>query len=191
MSTRGVAKPPNPCKNTISSDKHLMGTRSRIGLALGPDQIISVYCHYDGYIAGVGRDLMNNYTTCESVKELINGGDMSSLHTIHMWESAPLKQIIIKKDDNGKEYKEVKYMTDDENQWIYSPVKESPAPMYYSERGEDCPPTLSTFDKFLKGDSGEEYCYLFTPGDGWQCWKLGWGDTNTIEMDLEKELVGG
>ena len=27
----------------------LMGTRSRIGLRIAPDQIISVYCHYDGY----------------------------------------------------------------------------------------------------------------------------------------------
>lgn len=163
-----------------------MGTRSRIGLALGPDQIISAYCHYDGYISGVGRDLMEHYTTRESVSELINGGDMSSLHTTHMWESEPLKQIIM----NGDQ-REVKYISDDENQWVYSPVKSEPAPLYYSERGEDAPPKFSTFDEFLKGDSGEEYCYLFTPGDGWQCWKLGWGETNTIEMDLEKELVGG
>jgi hypothetical protein len=164
-----------------------MGTRSRIGLALGPDQIVSVYCHYDGYIQGNGRELVEHFNTKELVEDLINGGDMSSLYTTHMWESAPLKQIIMKKDDDGKEYKEVKYMTDDKNQWVYSPVKESPAPLYYSERGEDAPPKMGDFDDFLSGNSGEEWCYLFTPGSGWQAWKLGWGDTNTAEYDFVTE----
>ena len=159
-----------------------MGTRSRIGLALGPDQIVSVYCHYDGYMQGNGRDLVKHFNTKEKVEELINGGDMSSLYTINMWESAPLKQVIM----NGDE-REVKYMTDDKNQWIYSPVKAEPAPLYYSERGEDAPPKMTTFDEFLSGDSGEEWCYLFTPGDGWQAWKLGWGDTNTQEYDFLTE----
>jgi len=164
-----------------------MGTRSRIGLALGPDQIVSVYCHYDGYIQGNGRELVEHFNTKEKVEDLINGGDMSSLYTTHMWESAPLKQIIMKKDDDGKEYREVKYMTDEKNQWVYSPVKESPAPLYYSERGEDAPPTMGDFDDFLSGNSGEEWCYLFTPGSGWQAWKLGWGDTNTAEYDFVTE----
>ena len=78
-------------------------------------------------------------------------------------------------------------MTDDNNQWIYSPVKAKPAPLYYSERGEDCPPKMGDFDEFLSGDCGEEWCYLFTPGDGWQAWKLGWGDTNTAEYDFITE----
>lgn len=163
-----------------------MGTRSRIGLALGPDQIVSVYCHYDGYIQHNGRKLIENYTTKKKVEDLINGGDMSSLHTTQMWDSAPLKQVIIKKDDKGKDYSVVKYM-EDENGWVYSPVKETPSPMYYSERGEDAPPKMTTFDEFLAGNCGEEWCYLFTPGEGWQCWKLGWGDENTLEYDFATE----
>lgn len=159
-----------------------MGTRSRIGLALGPDQIVSVYCHYDGYIQHNGRQLIEHYSTAASVHELINGGDMSQLHTTHLWESAPLKQYIINGDT-----REVKYMEDKEGNWIYSPVKATPSPMYYSERGEDAPPKFTTFDEFLSGDSGEEWCYLFTPGSGWQCWKLGWGDENNVEYDMESE----
>ena len=165
-----------------------MGTRSRIGLALGPDQIVSVYCHYDGYIQHNGRKLVEHFNTKELVEELINGGDMSSLYTTSMWDSAPLKQVIM----NGDE-REVKYMTDDDGNWVYSPVKASPSPMYYSERGEDCPPKMCDFDEFLSGDCGEEWCYLFTPGDGWQAWKLGWGDTNTAEYDFitEEPLKAG
>jgi len=164
-----------------------MGTRSRIGLALGLDKIVSVYCHYDGYIEHNGRKLVENYNTKELVEDLINGGDMSSLHSIHMWESKPLKQVIHKVDDDGDAYKEVKYMRDADDNWVYSPVKATPAPMYYSERGEDCPPQFTTFDEFLSNDCGEEWCYLFTPGSGWQCWKLGWGETNTQEYDFITE----
>ena len=164
-----------------------MGTRSRIGLDLGPDQIISVYCHFDGYIQGNGRDLLKHYNTKEQVENLINGGDMSSLHTTHMWESQMVKRVIVKKDDDGETYKEVVYLKDDNQQYMYSPVKEYAEPLYYSERGEDAPPKLSTFDDFLSDDCGEEWCYLFTPGDGWQCWKLGWGDESTSEYDMITE----
>jgi len=166
-----------------------MGTRSCIGLALGPDQIVSVYCHYDGYIQGNGRQLLEHFNTKELVETLIDGGDMSSLYSIHMWESAPLKQIIHHAD--GRQTTD--YMRDSDDNWIYSPVKAEPSPMYYSERGEDAPPKMTTFDEFLKDNMGEEWCYLFTPGTGWQCWKLGWGETNTQEYDLvtEEPLMDG
>jgi hypothetical protein len=38
-----------------------------------------VYCHFDGYRDGVGKTLEENYNTPEKVRELIEGGDMSSL----------------------------------------------------------------------------------------------------------------
>ena len=54
-----------------------MATRSRIGLQLSDDSIVSVYCHYDGYPAHNGRILCTHYDTIEKVRELIDGGDMS------------------------------------------------------------------------------------------------------------------
>ena len=78
-----------------------MGTRSRIGIAIGV-QVVSVYCHYDGYIQHNRRKLVEKFNTAELVHELINGRDMSSLDSTHTWESAPLKQIILKTDDDGK-----------------------------------------------------------------------------------------
>mgnify|MGYP001243649538 FL=1 len=160
-----------------------MGTRSRIGLALSLDHIVSVYCHYDGYIQHNGRKLVEKFNTQELVEDLINGGDMSSLDTIHTWESSPLKQIVIDADGN----KTVEYMRDADDNWVYSPVKATSSPQYYSERGEDCPPQFTNFDEFIAGNCGEEWCYLFTPNRGWQCWKLGWGDTNTLEYDFITE----
>lgn len=57
-----------------------MSTRSRIAYQEtenGP--ITSVYCHNDGYPAYNGQMLLDYYNTLEKVKELVSGGDMSSL----------------------------------------------------------------------------------------------------------------
>ena len=165
-----------------------MGTRSRIGLALGPDKIISVYCHYDGYIQHNGRILKEHYKTKEQVSALIDGGGMSSLRTKHTWDSAPLKRQIIKADGT----KEVVYMEHPDGSWMMDIEKEEPGPQYYTERGEEVEVMVSTFDEFCKDTCGEEWCYLFTPDEicykrGWQCWKLGWGETNTVEYDMMTE----
>ena len=39
----------------------------------------SIYCHFDGYIAGVGKTLLNHYTDPEKVNDLMRLGDLSSL----------------------------------------------------------------------------------------------------------------
>lgn len=51
---------------------------------------------------------------------------------------------------------------------------EEERPLYYSERGEDCPPILSKdFDTFLHDtkESWGEYAYLFTD-IGWICYDV-------------------
>jgi len=55
-----------------------MGTRSRIGIQLQDDSILSVYHHWDGYPSWLGRILKTHYNTKAKVSELIDGGDMSS-----------------------------------------------------------------------------------------------------------------
>jgi hypothetical protein len=54
-----------------------MGTRSRIGIQLSDDSILSVYHHWDGYPEWLGRILQTHYNTRPKVEELIDGGDMS------------------------------------------------------------------------------------------------------------------
>jgi len=67
-----------------------MGTRSRIGIQLSDNSIMSVYCHWDGYPAFNGRVLRDHYTTVEQVRELIDGGNISALHTNAGWKNETL-----------------------------------------------------------------------------------------------------
>ena len=58
-----------------------MSTRSRIGIQLSDESVLSVYHHWDGYPEWLGRILKTHYNTREKVAELIDGGDMSSCWT--------------------------------------------------------------------------------------------------------------
>ena len=69
-----------------------MGTRSRIGIELKDQSIVSVYCHYDGYPAFNGKVLRDNYDTVEKVKELIDGGNMSCTWTNAGWGNETLPE---------------------------------------------------------------------------------------------------
>lgn len=55
-----------------------MATRSRIGIQLADESVLSVYHHWDGYPEWLGRILKTHYNTKEKVAELIDGGDMST-----------------------------------------------------------------------------------------------------------------
>lgn len=53
---------------------------------------MSVYCHWDGYPSFNGRVLREHYTTVEKVHELIDGGNISSLHTNAGWKNETLPE---------------------------------------------------------------------------------------------------
>ena len=55
-----------------------MGTRSRIGIQLSDNSILSAYHHWDGYPEWLGRILTTHYNSREQAAELIDGGDMSA-----------------------------------------------------------------------------------------------------------------
>ena len=113
-----------------------MGTRSRIGIELSDQSILSVYHHWDGYPDWLGRALESHYNTRELVTELVDGGDMSVCWTNECFRSS-----------DGKVEKKAEY-----------------GPQYYSERGEDCPPRLDNdMEEFFS--DGEEYSYIFRNGN--------------------------
>jgi len=58
-----------------------MATRSRIGIQLADDSVLSVYCHWDGYPAFNGVKLQQHFNTRDKVAALIDGGDISALWT--------------------------------------------------------------------------------------------------------------
>ena len=120
-----------------------MATRSRIGLQLSDDSIVSVYCHYDGYPEFNGRVLRTHYDTIEKVRELIDGGDMSCAWTNAGWKNETLPET---------------------------------GALYYSARGEDCPPRHDeTMTEFF--NNGEEFGYIYQNGE-WFCYDTKtWSDT--------------
>ena len=113
-----------------------MATRSRIGIQLADESILSVYHHWDGYPSWLGRILKTHYNSKELAAELIDGGDMSSA-----WTNAGFNNETV-----------------------------AQGPLYYSQRGDDCPPRI---DKNLKVflAFGEEYSYIFR-NDEWVCYDM-------------------
>ena len=108
-----------------------MSTRSRIGILLPDDSILSVYHHWDGYPEWLGMTLEEHYNTYEKASELIDGGNMSSCYS-----------------DN--EY-------DDEKQEF---VKRDPRPEYYGG-DDEAPILSKNFDEFTRIDCWQEYSYVF------------------------------
>ena len=58
-----------------------MATRSAIGMIVD-GKVRGVYCHWDGYPAGVGATLDQHYTDPAKIMELIEHGQISSLGSI-------------------------------------------------------------------------------------------------------------
>ena len=115
-----------------------MGTRSRIGIQLSDDSILSVYHHWDGYPEWLGRILKTHYNSRDLASELIDGGDMSVCWTDDHFRNS-----------DGKIEKKAEY-----------------GPQYYSERGEDCPPRLdNSIVEYLA--NGEEFAYIFNRKNEW------------------------
>jgi len=56
-----------------------MSTRSRIAIQKEDGEVVSIYCHFDGYIEGVGRTLKAHYNDKDKALNLIEGGDISVL----------------------------------------------------------------------------------------------------------------
>ena len=127
-----------------------MGTRSRIGIQLADDSILSIYCHYDGYPEFNGVKLQEHFNSYELATELIDGGDISCLWTNTGWNNEVLPTT---------------------------------GALYYSSRGEDCPPRLdATFGKYI--GNNEEYAYLFTNGK-WVCYNnRRWDDKFLQQVEI-------
>ena len=56
-----------------------MGTRSTIALEYADGTVGQIYCHWDGYLSNNGKILYTHYQDPFKVRELMDGGDMSSL----------------------------------------------------------------------------------------------------------------
>ena len=139
-----------------------MGTRSRIGIQLKDDSILSVYCHYDGYPSFNGRVLREFYNTKEKVSQLINGGDMSCTWTNAGWNNETLPEM-------GPLHYTMRGESIENN-----------APELSKDHGE-----------YLKmsADSDEEYSYLFADGE-WICYNTrSWDDAFMEKVEIPEGSI--
>ena len=79
-----------------------MATRSRIGLLIGDESVVSVYHHYDGYPQWLGVFLRKNYTTKEQIEELLDGGDISCIDSDKDWDHNEVESHIQYYNDRGE-----------------------------------------------------------------------------------------
>ena len=79
-----------------------MATRSRIGLRLADDCILSVYHHWDGYPTWLGVYLRQNYTTKSQIAELLDGGDISCIDSDSDWNLEKVENHIQYYNDRGE-----------------------------------------------------------------------------------------
>ena len=116
-----------------------MGTRSTIAIQNADGTVTGIYCHWDGYLSHNGRILQENYTTEEAVRELIALGDLSSLG-----------ETIGTKHD-------------------FDNAPDGECNAYGRDRGETGV-SAETCDSWrdLLNSFGQEFDYLFVPGEGWQ-----------------------
>ena len=139
-----------------------MGTRSRIGIQLKDDSILSVYCHYDGYPSFNGKVLREFYNTKEKVSQLINGGNMSCTWTNAGWNNETLPEM-------GP----LHYTMRGES-------IESNAPELSKDHGE-----------YLKmsANADEEYSYLFADGE-WICYNTrSWDDAFMEKVEIPEGSI--
>tara|TARA_R110000850_G_scaffold275138_1_gene413765 strand:+ start:165 stop:584 length:420 start_codon:yes stop_codon:yes gene_type:complete len=61
----------------VSKKEHNMSTNAYIGIEHANGTVSVVYSHSDGYVAGLGVELVNNYCTRPSAAMLVSLGDMS------------------------------------------------------------------------------------------------------------------
>ena len=108
-----------------------MSTRSRIGILLPDDSILSVYHHFDGYPEWLGVILKKHFNTYEKASELIDGGNMGCCYSDSEYDAETGDYIDVE-----------------------------PRATYYGG-DEEAPILSKNFDEFTRIDCWQEFSYVF------------------------------
>jgi hypothetical protein len=132
-----------------------MATRSAIGFVEYDGSVTAVYCHWDGYLEGVGATLVKHYNDTYKVLDLLEQGDISSLG----------EEIGVKHPFAG-------HMADMSNQ-AYEDAYGKMTTFYSRDRGENCPAQDFVNAKAFRSHYKHcEYFYLYD-GKEWSYAKPG------------------
>jgi hypothetical protein len=132
-----------PVKKNSGPDiiRNNMATRSFIGIQNGNGSVTGVYCHFDGYLDGVGSILKESYTDPTKIRRLVELGALSSLG----------REIGERHDFDARRYGEIIDATT----------------AYHRDRGEELSIREYPSPASIKfEDGGYEYIYVYTK-DGW------------------------
>lgn len=114
-----------------------MATRSTIALEYNDGTVKSIYCHYDGYLDGVGSTLLEHYTDPAKVDQLMQHGSMSTLGA-----------EIGEQHDFDRHYRD--------------PANKNWCLFYGRDRGENDVDAneFDDYDDYLNNNPGEEFNYI-------------------------------
>ena len=134
-----------------------MSTRSYIAKELEDGSVRYIYCHFDGYVEGVGKTLVDHYSDSDKVNQLLDLGDLSSL---------------------GEEI--------GEEQDFSNRTSENWCLAYGRDRGErdSLAKSYGSASEFIReaaGDYGADYIYLFQDNQ-WRCWNYDGKEYNLYSM---------
>jgi hypothetical protein len=136
-----------------------MATRSTIAIENNDGTVSQVYCHWDGYLEGVGKTILEHYNTREAVEKLLAGGSISSLG---------------------------EYVSDDEKSFNKKYDDEDDYTVYYTYRGEDI--VIEEFESlsdYEENHQYEEFEYIFTQDNVWSVFFN--GDWHDLELELSEK----
>lgn len=145
-----------------------MATRSTIAIENADGTVHQVYCHFDGYLSGVGQMLIENYQDRDKVAELVSLGDISVLGP-----TVGVKHPF----DNTQQY--------GTREWQLEEQERRQMTLYYGrDRGETetDPKVFKDFADYEQNHQYEEYEYIFSKDN---VWSFSEGDD---WCDLEEEL---
>ena len=112
-----------------------MATRSRIGVEIDGHKVLSVYCHNDGYLEGVGEALQEMFpdgTNPDEVLDYIKEGDRSTVELSYKaWrnEDCPpnLNESVKDFFNEDDVFIEYRYLYTQEGQWLVKSTFDFPS----------------------------------------------------------------
>lgn len=134
-----------------------MATRSTIAIQHADGSVDQIYCHWDGYLQGVGATLVKHYQDRNKVQDLIAHGDVSILG----------EEIGVKQDFNSPTDGVCLFYGRDRN-----------------EQGTQATP-FSSVEDYEKNHEYQEFEYLYTTDDVWSVfYNEDWHDLEYVLQEL-------
>jgi len=144
-----------------------MATRSAIGFVEYDGSVTGIYCHWDGYLEGVGQTLLKHYNDTYKVLDLIDLGDISSLGE-EIGEKHPFSCF-------GSDLSDAQYDK------LYGKMTTA----YSRDRGEDCPAKDFVSVQAFRNNYGDcEYFYLYD-GKNWSYAERDGREFQPLLLELE------